>query len=299
MLTIIPEADSRTRTTEELIGLSDSYVSELFNQTSSCAAFDIETAPLEDDFLRRLMPEFVPPPHPGEFDESSVKVGNLKDQTKIKAKVDAAREAHEQAVEEYGQLVEAERAEHFFMFRDRATLDATTGRVIAIGVAGVADECEDSVAIPDFNVLGEPGTASEIELLATWWSFVADALKNGTLLVGFNIHSFDLPFLIRRSWILGVPIPAGVVKQVGARQFFADNFVDLMRHWGFGNPQDRVSLDVLAKSFGLVGKLPEVDGRLFHEFWFSESKEDRDLAARYLCQDVVLCLQLAERMGIR
>jgi hypothetical protein len=31
-------------------------------------------------------------------------------------------------------------------------------------------------------------------------------------LVGFNINAFDLPFLFRRSWALGIAVPFGLRK---------------------------------------------------------------------------------------
>ena len=39
---------------------------------------------------------------------------------------------------------------------------------------------------------------------------------------------FDLGFLIKRSWILGIPIP----KSVMSGRFVSSVFVDLMQEWG-------------------------------------------------------------------
>lgn len=50
--------------------------------------FDIETAPLREDIIESLIPE---------FDPDSVKVGNLKDPTKIEEKIEQARENHLQS----------------------------------------------------------------------------------------------------------------------------------------------------------------------------------------------------------
>ena len=50
--------------------------------------FDIETAPLRDDVIESLIPEFNP---------DSVKVGNLKDPAKIEEKIEQARENHLQS----------------------------------------------------------------------------------------------------------------------------------------------------------------------------------------------------------
>ena len=50
--------------------------------------FDIETAPLRDDVIESLIPEFNP---------DSVKVGNLKDPAKIEEKIEQARDNHLQS----------------------------------------------------------------------------------------------------------------------------------------------------------------------------------------------------------
>lgn len=50
--------------------------------------FDIETAPLRDDVIESLIPE---------FDPNSVKVGNLKDSAKIEEKIEQARDNHLQS----------------------------------------------------------------------------------------------------------------------------------------------------------------------------------------------------------
>ena len=56
--------------------------------------FDIETGPGDAGLLEKL---FAPPadlPEVGEFDESAVKVGNLKDPAKIAAKIWDEQEKH-------------------------------------------------------------------------------------------------------------------------------------------------------------------------------------------------------------
>ena len=69
--------------------------------------FDIETGPLPESELLAMLPP---------FDASEVRVGNLKDEAKIAAKIAEAEVNHRRD------------------FIDRAALDATTGRVIAIGL---------------------------------------------------------------------------------------------------------------------------------------------------------------------
>ena len=95
--------------------------------------FDIETGPLDEDTVLAAAGDFVQPPHPGEFDPGSVKIGNLKDQAKIEAKIAEARASHETAVAQHAQTVEQARQAWVAEQIDRAPLSPITGRVLAIG----------------------------------------------------------------------------------------------------------------------------------------------------------------------
>ena len=165
-------------------------------------AFDIETGGLDDEVLRERCPAFEPPPPPGAFDPTAVKCGNIGGPTseKGKAKIEEARKAHEELVKRYAADLAGAEERHFADFKSRAALDATTGRVVAIGFCR-ADAME-TPAIIDCDQDEEAG-------LREWWRNVEDALSDRLPLIGFNVCHFDLPFLVRRSWLLGVPMPTG------------------------------------------------------------------------------------------
>ena len=116
------------------------------------------------------------------FDPAEVKLGNVKDPAKIEAKLKAAEANHRQSI------------------IDNAALDALTGQVLMIAyhVRGEAA----SVAIH-----GKP----EAEILTEWWALVT-RFDRCPFVIGFNIKGFDLPFLVRRSWALGVVVP-GWIRQ--------------------------------------------------------------------------------------
>lgn len=248
------------------------------------AVFDIETAPLDDATLMRLCPEFVPPPPPGEFDPASVKCGNL-GPAKAQEKIAAARAAHMEAVESYEANISKAAADHFAKFKDKAALDATTGRVVAIGLYHVNGS----------RIIDCDGSASDEEAgLRAFWSDVEDVMATNTPMIGFNTHNFDLPFLVRRSWILGVPVPMGVRQG----RYWNPLFIDLMKWWAFDG-RDLISLDTLAAAFGLPGKIKEVDGvpvdgASFYLAW----RGNRPVAEAYLRQDLKIPALLAQRMGV-
>lgn len=217
-------------------------------------AWDIETGPLPGD---------ESPP----FDPSSVKLGNVKDPEKQAAKIAEAEAAH----------------------RDRAALSALTGRVLAITLrpdddtATILAEGQHSRSFPGaFN--------SEAAVLQAFWDTWLLASVEARF-VGFNIRGFDLPFLYRRSMILGVDVPR---KAMDRRGYWHESFVDLLDVWRCGDRQLFVKLDALAFAFGLEGKLDGVTGADFARLW----DEDRDTAIAYALQDAELTLKLAQRMGV-
>lgn len=216
--------------------------------------YDIETGPLPADQLELLKPE---------FDPASVKTGNLKDPEKIAAKIRASHDEHDQR------------------FIDGAALSAATGQVLCIGWMTLGDDKVD--------IAGPQEGASEVDVLKTWWEIVR-MMHGCEMVVGFNSNAFDLPFLVRRSWLLEVDVPDWVMQG----RYFHPSFVDLLDVWRLGNRQEYIKLNVLAKSMGLPGKLEGVDGKDFYKVWES----DRELAIEYVTQDVRVTAEVAARLQV-
>lgn len=221
--------------------------------------FDIETGPAEN------LAEIIPP-----FDSESVKLGNLKDPEKIAAK-----------------LAESERdwvADH----EAKAGLSAIYGRVLAIGLHRVGDE-ENAV-----KVLGAGCT--EPELLMKFWDLFCWAENSKTPLIGWNSNRFDVPFLVRRSIILGLFVPPGLFSFTGGSVRLSPIFIDLMQRWACGVYGDFQSLDGVARAMGIGAKNGKATD--FARLWLSPSEDDRKQAVAYLENDVLLTLRVAQKMGV-
>lgn len=256
--------------------------------------FDIETGPLPVEQIEHVLGPFDPASvdcydlEPQDFDESAVKYGNVKLADKRAAILQAAREEHaaqQATILADGPRLRQERilraqAEHAAKLTEKAALSAVTGQVLAIGYKGQSRSL----------VIGEP---DEPGILANFWQRYSQARTNGHRLVGFNIRGFDLPFLMRRSWVLGIDVPETVMG-AGGRYFDQAVFVDLMDRWGCGATNDRIKLDTLAKTFGLPGKPDGINGGDFARLW----AEDRERAICYLLTDLELTAGCAARMGI-
>ncbi|HVV73612.1 MAG TPA: ribonuclease H-like domain-containing protein [Verrucomicrobiae bacterium] len=211
--------------------------------------FDIETGPLPELELAQMVPT---------FDPAEVKVGNLKDPEKIAAK-----------------RAEAE-ANHRREFIERAALDPLTGRVLAVGL--LSGDAE-------FRVLGNENEAA---LLREFWSACQGETSRLNRMVGFNTNSFDLPFLIRRSFKHRVEIPFGIRRG----RYWGDEMVDLREDWQLGDRQARGSLDTIARYLGVGQKTG--DGADFARLW----NEHRTKAVEYLRTDLELTARIAHALRV-
>lgn len=144
-------------------------------------------------------------------------------------------------------------------------LSALTGRILAVGML------HEQVSIL---------TDNESSIVDSALQTVAFKLREGGLVVGFYIRTFDIPFLIRRAWALGVRVPLGLREG----RFLHSSIVDLAELWACGSrdPRDRVSLANLAKHLSIGIK--SGSGADFAELWAT----NRDQALEYLRNDLKL-----------
>jgi hypothetical protein len=181
--------------------------------------------------------------------------GNYKDPEKIKANI----------------------AEQQQRWLQDGALSALTGQVLCIGAMD-----GEAMGLWDAG----PGEAAMLE---SWWKKVADQIRSGRLMVGYCCKTFDLPFLIRRSWKHGVNVPYCIFKG----RYFADEIVDVAEQWGCGNrdPRDRISLDSISKFLGIGAK--NGTGKDFAALWAT----DKQAASEYLKNDLKLTQAAYLRMA--
>ena len=176
--------------------------------------------------------------------------------------------------------IEADIREKIAEFIANAALGASTGRVLAVGFAR---RNEGDVEF----IEGE-----EEQILSNFWRLITD--ERGVILedvIGFNSNSFDVPFLIRRSFILGVKIPATATSIWRNKTYLNSSFKDVMDVWACGT-REMVSLDHLSKALGIGSK--NGDGALFYKLY----AQDRPAALEYLKNDVELTRACALRLGM-
>lgn len=241
---------------------------------------DIETGTLDLDYLKTVSDPFIPPPHPGEFDPASVKYGRMKDPMKRAAKLTESRQAHETAVANYEANTKAAESEYWESMQANAALSSLTGQILAIGYLSTD---ADKIVLD----IGE-----EVYMIRRFWDKCKQCKIQNRLIVGHNFLGFDLPFIVGRSWIRGIPVPP-----IFDARGYPDSslFADTMKTWACGRHGVHVSLDKLARAMDIGRKPPGIDGSQFAALL----KSDPPLAREYLENDLRMTAAVARRMGMK
>jgi hypothetical protein len=226
--------------------------------TVGSTIIDIETGPLPSEELTAMMPPFAP---------EEVKCGNLK---------------AEKAVEKR----KAAEAEYAAKFMERAALSPLTGRVLTIGYLSPGFDHGDMI---------DTGDGHEEVMLHQFWAYANGAKKNKRRMIGHNIYGFDLPFLVRRSWKYGIPVPEWILER---GRYWSPVFIDTMQVWCVGGRDTFASLNTLARFFGVGGKPDGVSGADFARMFLSEDPAERLTARSYLKNDLQITAAVAECMDL-
>lgn len=165
-------------------------------------------------------------------------------------------------------------AEKEAAWKEELALSPLTGRVLCIGVSG-----QPPIAYGD-----------EAQMLVEWWGTAVLHLQAGNRLVGFYCRTFDVPFLIRRSFRHGIRVPSCIWEG----RYLTSSIVDVADLWACGgrDPRDRISLDTLSQFLGVGVK--NGDGKDFAALW----RTDKSAALKYLDNDLALTKAAYERMTI-
>jgi len=163
---------------------------------------------------------------------------------------------------------------------EMAALDPDYGRLLSIGFS-TGDEV--AVMLNEAVFPGHDYAIPEEDMLERFWMVLQSC---GGACVGYNILSFDLPYLMRRSMALGVKLP--FVPMLA--KFRTDPVTDLMAilyNWG----GDRYKpLKTVALLYGLENGADGIDGSRVAGL-------DAETLVSYQVSDVRLVMQLYQRMN--
>lgn len=242
--------------------------------------FDIETEPLPNLVIPELDPASIEGLATGEFDPSMVKIGNTKNPVLINEKIERARIDFEERKANSAIIIKEARERHAAEFLASSTLSPVHSQILAIGYYS-----------PSKSIVKIHADLPEKDLLSVFWNQFDRLTQEKRSLVGVGIFGFDLPYMIRRCWITGVPVPDNVF----AHGHFHYTFVDLSVRWQMYSRwrSEPASFESLAQAFGTLGKNGK-SGADFYKLW----KSDRQSAVDYLTSDVKQPAIWAEKMGV-
>lgn len=183
--------------------------------------------------------------------------GNFKDEAKIAANIEEQRAR---------------------WIRD-AALSPISGRIVAIGYAN--DDGKPVInASPD-----------EESLIVDFFAAARTASAESGHMVGFNIFDFDLPFIVRRAWMLRIQPPACIMPS--PRYWPSYLFTDIRAVWQLGDRQASGSLDAVGRALGVGRK--NGNGARFAEL-MQGNEEERAQAMLYLANDIELTRAVYRRL---
>lgn len=167
-------------------------------------------------------------------------------------------------------------------WRDRAALSPMTGMVVGVGIA--------------LNTNSRPRIVlgGERKLVTRTLDEISRMLMAGGTVYGFNIHAFDLPFLVTRARMLRIHVPANLITTYHNRTYWADGIVDLMQLWTMGGDRAGNSLNAVSRFLGFGEK--KGDAKDFALLLASKDRADRRKAQAYLRQDILLTRRLMLRL---
>ena len=123
-----------------------------------------------------------------------------------------------------------------------AALNWKTAEVVLIG-AGDGSRIESFAAV------------SEKELVGHFLTLLGEALADGVVVGGHNVKGFDLPMLVNRARVHGLPVPSTVLSFWRGRPTWNEHVFDTLEVLSFGKAFDGNGVDDVARVFGLPPKL--------------------------------------------
>lgn len=160
------------------------------------------------------------------------------------------------------------------------SFDGAFGRICCIGYIK-----ENDTGIISQGVL----SGSEKEILEKFWELATGVSQ----FIGHNIYEFDLPFIYKRSLINSVRPRF----DISFARYRNTPIYDTMREWDlWGDPRRSVSLDLLAKVFGLRTSKDEMDGSMVWPYYQEGRLQE---IYKYCMKDVVLSREVYYKMTCR
>lgn len=162
-------------------------------------------------------------------------------------------------------------------------LDGAFGQICVIGWAFNNEKAQTICSAEDEGSIlyGFSKTLGEVD----------QSERFNTMVIGHNVSSFDLRFMVQRHWINGLRPHHIITRAAQAKPWESDKVFDTMVQWaGVGN---RVSLAKLCKALNIPSPKTDLDGS---KVWDAVKEGRLDDVAMYCAGDVEATRAVYKRM---
>ena len=176
------------------------------------------------------------------------------------------------------------------LYLNKAGLQAEFGRIVCIsfGIIKVVD------GFPKINVVSYAGEDERMIIEKSFKLITHIGKDSQSKLVGHNIKRFDIPYLCKRAYILGIPVP--YMLQTYDKKPWEMPFVDTCEVWSFGAWQEGfASLDLISGVLGIDSPKDDIKGDQVHTVFY----EDGDITRiqTYCQKDVVALIRILMQLS--
>lgn len=167
-------------------------------------------------------------------------------------------------------------------YRNNVSLFPEFGRVACVSYGMWTENGMQVATVNDDN---------EYELLKKVANLFHKANTNGYTPTGWNIKNFDVPWLVRRMLMQGIPVPT--ILSLHGKKPWEMNIFDMKDYWKSGSSLD-VTFEEAAYGMGIPTPKDDIDGSQVHRvFWDGDIQR----VSTYCEKDVKTMIVLAEKIS--
>lgn len=171
----------------------------------------------------------------------------------------------------------------------QAGLYAEFGRIVCISFGAYYPDKNDGrqrFCVSSF--FGE----DEEKILESFSSMLIQKKMTIDKLCGHNAKEFDIPYIVRRMLILGVPVPD--LLKIYDKKPWDMPVIDTMEMWKCGAYRYSAQLKLLCQVLGIPSPKDDIDGSEVAGVFYKEKNYDR--IATYCQKDVIATMQVHRRI---
>ena len=176
------------------------------------------------------------------------------------------------------------------LYLNKAGLQAEFGRIVCIsfGVLKIVD------GFPKIQVVSYAGDDERL-IIEKSFKLIAHVSKSSLArLVGHNIKRFDIPYLCKRAYILGIQPP--FMLQTYDKKPWEMPFIDTCEVWSFGAWQEGfASLDLICGILEIDSPKDDIKGDQVHSVFYNDGDITR--IQTYCQKDVISLIRILMKLS--